>query len=75
MEYIFTTMVIDAYGGHYVVNFVVPGTYFHTKLPNYKYALLELRGESVDIMCDSNPRHIKNVIYENEKKGIYLQVL
>ena len=37
--------------------------------------LLKLRGNFVDIMCDVNSEHIKNVIYDNGKKVLYLQVL
>ena len=39
------------------------------------YLLMKLVGQFVDIMCKVNPEHIKNVIYENGKKVLYMEVL
>ena len=37
--------------------------------------LLRLVGNFVDIMCQVNPEHVKNVTYENGKKVLYLEIL
>ena len=36
---------------------------------------MRLEGEFVDIMCEINPEHKSNVIYENGKKTLYLKIM
>ena len=36
---------------------------------------MKLVGDFVDIMCEVNPEHKKNVVYENGKKVLYMEVL
>ena len=36
---------------------------------------MKLRGNFVDIMCKVNPEYFKNVVYENGKKVLYMQIL
>lgn len=40
-----------------------------------KRVLMKLVGNFVDIMCEVNPEHTKNVLYENGKKVLYLDIL
>ena len=36
---------------------------------------MKLEGEFADIICEVNPEHIPNVIYENGKKVLYMEIL
>ena len=47
----------------------------HAHLPDGKFVLLKIEGQFVDIMCEVNPEHAKNVIVENGKKMLYLEIL
>ena len=58
-------MLIYVYEVREVGTFDVSGAYFHDNFPKDKHVLIKRRGNFVDIMCDINPEHIKNVIYEN----------
>ena len=63
IEGIFLTFLITAYEGREVVSFDVPG------------AFLKFRGEFVDMMCEVNEEHRKNVIFENGKKVLYMKII
>lgn len=67
--------MIDAYTGREVATFDVPGAYLHADMPKDKKALLKLRGKFVNIVCQINPEHKKNVRYENRRKVLYMLVL
>ena len=66
---------MDAYEGHDVAIFDVPGAYLNANISNEKYVSIKLEGEFVDIMSDVNPYHIPNIQYENEKKVLYFSIL
>ena len=36
---------------------------------------MKLRGNFVDIICKVNPEHFKNVVYENGKQVLYMDIL
>ena len=55
--------------------FDVPGSYLNADIPEDKFILLNIEEESVDIMCEVNPKHKKNVCVENEVKLLYLRIL
>ena len=66
------TMTIDTYEGRDIGIFDIPGAFLQAKLapkPNNERVLLKLVGDFVDIMCQVNPEHKKNVIYEKRNKS------
>ena len=72
------TSLIDTYEDRDVGTFEIPGAFLQAKLapkPNNERVLMKLVGEFVDIICKVNPEHIKNVIYKNSKKVLYMEVL
>ena len=59
-----------------MVSFDVPGAFLQADLPGDKLLLLRLTGDFVDIMCDINPEHRKNVITDKKgRKILYMKVL
>ena len=78
LESLIVTLLVDAYEGRDVGIFDIPGAYLQAKLapkPNNERVLMKLAGAFVDIMCEVNPEHKKNVIYENGKKVLHMEVL
>ena len=76
LEALFTTLLVDAYEDKKIAIFDVPGAYLHAKdMPKDKGVLHKLRGQFVDIMCEINPEHTKNIIYETGVKVLYLYVV
>ena len=67
LEGLFTTLVIYAYEGREVATFDVPGAHLNANIPKEK-KILKLRGTFVNITCQINPEHNKNVSYENGQK-------
>ena len=77
-ESLITTLLIDAYEERDIATYDVPGAYLHAdigKKEDGERTLMKLEGEFVDIMCDINPEHRKNVTLENGKKVLYLEIL
>ena len=61
-----------------LVVLTIPGEYLQAKIipkANNERILIKLAGDFVDIMCEVNPENEKNVIYENGKKVLYMEVL
>ena len=58
-----------------MVVFDVPGTYLNAEIPEDKFILLNIEGEFVDIICEVNPKHKKNICAENGVKLLYLRLL
>ena len=54
MEDLFTTMVIDAYGGSDFGAFDVSGAYLHVRLPIEKHVLLKTIGKFIEIIYNVN---------------------
>ena len=75
MEGIFLTFLIAAYEGREVVSFDVPGAFLQAEMEKDKFLLLKFRGEFVDMMCEVNEEHTKNVILENGKKVLYMKII
>ena len=78
LESLIMSLVIDAYEGRDVAVFDIPGAYLQAKLSpkdNNEKVLMKLVGDFVDIMCGVNPEHKKNVVYENGRKVLYMEVL
>ena len=78
LESLIVTMLIGAYEDRDVGIYDVPGAYLQARLApreNNERVLMKLRGKFVDIMCKVNPEHIKNVIYENGHKVLYMEIL
>ena len=61
LEGMIMTLLTGAYEGRKFITFDVLGAFLQAELPSDKLLLLVLRGEFVDIMCDINPDHKKNV--------------
>ena len=76
LEGLITTIVIAAYEKRKMISFDIPGAYLQARLPHDDLLLLRLTGEFVDIMCEINPEHKKNIIYDKKgKKILYMKVL
>ena len=78
LESLVVSLVIDVYEGRDVGTYDVPGAYLQARLApkdNNERVLMKLKGNFVDIMCKVNPEHLKNVVYENGKKVLYMQIL
>ena len=75
LEALFLSLIIDVFEGRDVAIFDIPGAYLHAEMPEDKIVLMRFRGQFVDIMCQVNPEHKKNVIYENGKKVLYVRVV
>ena len=71
----FTGLIINAHEGRDVANFDVPGEYLNVDNPEVKFVLLKIEGEFLDIMCEVNPEHKKNVRVENAVKLLHLSLL
>jgi hypothetical protein len=67
------TFMIDALERREVATADVPGAYLHADMDDF--TLLKLVGQSVDIMCKTNPEYEQYVTEENGKKVLYLQLL
>ena len=55
--------------------FDVPRAYLNADIPEDKVVLLNIEGEFVDITCEVNPEHKKNVRVENGIKVLYLRLM
>ena len=77
LESLMALLLIDAHEGRDVAIFDVPGAYVHAKLPDDKFVLLlKIEGPFVDIMCcEVNPEYKENVMFEGDKKVLYVQIL
>ena len=61
LEVLLTSLIIYKHEGRDVAIFDFPEAYLNTDIPEDKYILLNIEGEFVDIMCEFNPKHNKNV--------------
>ena len=75
MEGIFLTFLIAAYEGRKVVSFDIPGAFLQAEMSDDKLVLLKFRDDFVDMMCQVNPEHKKNVIIENGKRVLYMKIV
>ena len=75
LEPLMATLLIDAREERDVAIFDVPGAYLHAELPKDKFVLLKLEGPFVDIMCEVNPEYKEDVMFEGNKKVLYVQIL
>ena len=71
----FTSLTVDAHEGRYVVIFCVPRAYLNADMLEDKFILLKIEGKYVDIMCELNPKHKKNVRVDNGVNILYLCLL
>ena len=68
--------MIGAYESRNFISFDVPGTFLQSEMAEDKLVLLKFRGDKiVEMMCQVNPVHEKNVIFENGKKVLYVKVI
>ena len=66
-----TTLIIDALEKRDVAIFDVSGAFLQTEMPKDKNALLVIRDEFVDRLCEVNPQYKEHVRILNGKK-IYM---
>ena len=62
------TLVIDVKEQRDVAIIYVPGDFIQTELPAYKFLLMKIIYEFVDMMCEVNPEQRPYVRYENGKR-------
>ena len=74
-EALMVILLINAYKECDIAIFDVPGAYLHAKIPADKFAIIQIGGEFVDIMCEVNPEYKDDVHFENGKKVLYVQIL
>ena len=55
--------------------FDVPGAYVNADTPEDKFILLNIEEAFVDIMCEVNPEHKKNIRVENVVKVLHLRLM
>ena len=75
MEGLLLTFLIAAYEGRKVVSFDIPGAFLQAEMSEDKLLLLKFRDVFVDMMCEINPEHKKNIIYENGKQVLYMKIV
>ena len=67
------SILIDSYEGRDVVTADVAGAYLKAYMD--EFVLMKLTGESVDILCNMNPTHLKFVVIENGVKTLYVKLI
>ena len=67
-------ILINAFENRDVAIFDVPGAYLFADLDD-KFALLKIEGDFVKIMCNVSPDFVEDIVYENEKPVLYVQIL
>ena len=67
-------LTLDAHKCRNVTVFDVPGAYLQTDLPKYKFVLLILEDQFVDIMCSINSEYSVHVRTEVGRKVLYLRI-
>ena len=75
LEYLFNSLIIDTHKGRNVENFDVPAAYLNADMLEGKFIFINIEGKFVEIMCELNPKHKKNVRVENGVKVLYLKLL
>ena len=75
LEDIFSSLVIKTHDKIYMATFDIPSAYIHAEIPEDKQILLKLRDKFVDIMCDVNKEHRKNMVIENGKRLLYMRLV
>ena len=75
LESLMTTLMIGAYEGRKTISFDIPGAFLQAEMSEEKLVLLKMKGRFVDMMCDINSEHRKNVTYEVGKNGKAYKVL
>ena len=73
LEAIFRSLVIDVHEGRDIAIFDIPGSYLHAEMPEDKQIILKVQDKFVDIMCDVNKKHRKNVVIENGNIVLYMK--
>ena len=67
--------MINVLEGRDVAIFDIPGAYLHAEMPKDKIVLMKFRGQFADIMCEVDPKHKENIVFEKGKKVLYVQVV
>ena len=76
LEGLLAATVIGAYERRKFISFDIPGAFLQAELGDDKMMLLKLRGEKmVELMCEVNEEHRKNVRIENGQTVLYMKVI
>ena len=75
LEALFSSFSIDTHEGRDIATFDIPGAYLQEEMPEDKHIILKLRDEYVDIMCDVNEEHRKNVVIKNMERVLYMKLV
>jgi len=67
------SLLIDAFEKRDVAMADVVGAYLNAKMLDF--VLLQLSGDTVDMMCRVNPRYSQYIVLENGEKALYLRLL
>ena len=72
LESLILTLLIDAVEGRDVATADIAGAYLFADMKDF--VLIKLSGQSVRIMCETNPTYNKYVYYEGKNMVLYLQL-
>ena len=80
LESLITTLMIAVHEERKVISFDVPGAFLQAEMSEEKLVLLKLKGRFADMMCEINPEHEKNILYEvgrnnRRTKVLYMKVI
>ena len=67
LEGLYGMLLIGPYERRKHISFNVPGTFLHAPSPDDKMMLLKLKVRFVDLICEVNPAHKPNLLYEVTK--------
>jgi hypothetical protein len=67
------SIMIDAYENRDVATADVVGAYLKAFMDDF--VLMKFTGDSVDILCEMNPEHVKNTTFENGTKVLYVRLI
>ena len=67
--------MIAAYEGRHFISFNVPGAFLYAEMSEDKLVFLKMKNSFVDMMCQIDPEHTKNIQYENGQKVLYMKVI
>ena len=80
LETVMTTLMIGVHEGQKMISFDVPGAFLQDDISKDKLVLLKLKGQFAEMMCEVNPEHSKNILFEVGKnvkttKVLYMKVI
>lgn len=74
LEGLMVSLMLAAYEGCHFISFDAPGAFLQAEMLEEKLVLLKMKNIFVDMMCQINPEHKKNIQYEKSEKVLYMRV-